>query len=117
MPPATGYDPIGTVQQAIVALLDANEPAFIAIGARLFISFAAILIAWYGIRWMLGGSDGERLFGFARMLLVIAFGYTMITFYESPIPGLGTSFSNLITDQTGYLASVISARSLNGICQ
>jgi type IV secretory pathway VirB6-like protein len=112
MPPATGYDPIGTVQQAIVALLDTNEPAFIAIGARLFTSFAAILIAWYGVRWMLGGHDGERLFGFARLLLIIAFGYTMIAFYESPIPGLGTSFSNLITDQTGYLASVISARSV-----
>ena len=111
MPPATGYDPIGTVQQAIVALLDTNEPIFLAIGARLFTSFAAILIVAC-IRWMLGGPDGERLFGFARLLLIIAFGYTMIAFYESPIPGLGTSFSNLITDQTGYLASVISARSV-----
>jgi hypothetical protein len=112
MPPATGYDPIGTVQQAIVSLLDTNEPTFIAIGGHLFMSFAAILIAWYGIRWMLGGGDNERLFGFAKLLLVIAFGYSMIAFYESPIPGFGTSFSNLITDQTGYLASVISARSV-----
>ena len=36
----------------------------------------------------------------------------MITFYESPIPGFGSSFSNLITDQTGYLASTLSARSI-----
>lgn len=113
MPISTTYDPIGTVQQAIVALLNANEPFFIDIGVRLFTSFATILIAWYGIRWMLGGSnDRERMFGFAKLLLVIAFGYTMITFYESPIPGFGTSFSNLITDQTGYLASQISARSV-----
>jgi hypothetical protein len=112
MPPTT-YDPIGTVQQAIVALLNANEPFFIDIGVRLFTSFATILIAWYGIRWMLGGSnDRERMFGFAKLLLVIAFGYTMITFYETPIPGIGTSFSNLITDQTAHLASQISARSV-----
>ena len=117
MPPTTGYDPIGTVQQAIVSLLDSNEPLFIALGARLFTSFAAILIAWYGIRWMLGGHDGDRVFGFAKLLLVIAFGYAMITFYESPIPGLGTSFSNLITDQASYLASTISARSIQNAQQ
>jgi len=118
MPPTTGYDPIGTVQQAITALLTANEPAFIALGARLFRSFAVILLAWYGIRWMLGATDpGERVFGFARLLLVIAFGYAMITFYESPIPGLDSSFSNLVTDQTAYLASTLSARSIQAAQQ
>jgi hypothetical protein len=33
---------------------------------------------------MLGGQDSGRIFGFAKLLLVIAFGYTMIAFYESP---------------------------------
>ena len=42
----------------------------------------------------------------------ISFGYAMITFYESPLPGLGISFSNLITDQTAFLASILSARSV-----
>ena len=118
MPPATGYDPIGTVQQAIVSLLNTNEPLFLAAGARLFRSFAIILLAWYGIRWMLGGGDaGERVLGFAKLLLVISFGYAMITFYESPIPGFDSSFSNLITDQTAYLASTISARSIQNAQQ
>jgi hypothetical protein len=52
------------------------------------------------------------MFGFARLLLTIAFGYAMIAFYETPIPGIGVSFSNLITDQTAFLASLISARSI-----
>jgi hypothetical protein len=118
MPPATGYDPIGTVQQAIVSLLNTNEPLFLTTGARLFRSFAVILLAWYGIRWMLGGGDiGDRVLGFAKLLLVIAFGYARITFYESPIPGLDSSFSNLITDQTAYLASAISARSIQNAQQ
>jgi hypothetical protein len=118
MPPASGYDPIGTVQQAIASLLNTNEPLFIAMGARLFTSFAVILLAWYGIRWMLGAGDpGERVFGFARLLMVIAFGYAMVTFYESPIPGVDASFSNLITDQTGYLASTISAQSVQNAQQ
>jgi len=71
MPPATGYDPIGAVQQGIVSLLNTNEPIFIDIGARLFASFAVILIAWYGIRWMFGGEHtGVRAFALTELLLV-----------------------------------------------
>src|SRR5215471_2931199 len=113
MGPALGYDPIGTVQQAITTLLSTQEPAFIGIGTRMFLSFATILLSWYGVRMMFGWRDtGEQMFGFAKLLLVIAFGYAMIAYYESPIPGLGTSFSNLITDQAAYLASLLSARSV-----
>ena len=118
MPPVTGYDPIGTVQQAIVSLLTTHEPTFIALGSRLFASFAVILLAWYGIRWMFSAdAGGGRAFGFARLLLVIAFGYTMVAFYESPIPGVGSSFSNLVTDQTGFLASTLSAQSIQNAQQ
>src|SRR5262245_37424263 len=107
------YDPIGTVQQAINSLLDAQEPQFIAIGQRLFMSFAVILLTWHGIRMMLAWrQSGEQMFSFAKLLLVISFGYAMTAFYESPIPGIGSSFSNLITDQTAYLASIIGAHSI-----
>jgi hypothetical protein len=109
----TGYDPIGTVQQAINTLLDTQEPQFIGIGNRLFLAFAVILIVWHGIRMMLAWREsGEHMFSFAKLLLVLSFGYAMIAFYESPIPGIGSSFSNLITDQTAYLASIISAHSV-----
>lgn len=118
MPPTTGYDPIGTVQQAITLLLQTNEPRFLAIGLRMFLSFATLLLAWHGIRMMFAGrAPGEHLFSFAKLLLVIAFGYAMITFYEAPLPGIGTSFSNLITDQTAFLASLLSAQSLQNAQQ
>lgn len=111
MPP--GYDPIGTVQQAIDSLLATQEPQFIGIGNRLFISFAVILLTWQGIRMMLAWrQSGEHMYSFAKLLLLISFGYAMIAFYESPIPGIGTSFSNLITDQTHFLAGLIGARSI-----
>src|SRR5258708_34880225 len=118
MPPTTGYDPIGTVQQAITGLLSTQEPQFIAIGNRLFLSFATILLVWHGIRLMLAWrQSGEHMFSFAKLLLVLSFGYAMIAFYESPIPGIGSSFSNLITDQTAYLASIISAHSIQNAQQ
>ena len=117
MPP-TPYDPIATVQQAIGNLLTTHEPEFIAIGMRLFLSFATIMLAWHGIRMMLSGRDlNEQIYSFAKLMLTVSFGYAMIAYYETPIPGIGRSFSNLVTDQTGYLASLISATSIQNAQQ
>jgi TrbL/VirB6 plasmid conjugal transfer protein len=113
MPPLTGYDPVGTVQQAIANLLAVQEPQFVGIGNRMFLSFATILVVWQGIQMMLAWrQSGEQMFRFAKLMLIIAFGYTMIVYYNSPIPGFRVSFSNLITDETAYLASLLSARSI-----
>ena len=61
MAPTLGYDPIATVQQAITSLLSAQEPTFIGIGNRMFLSFATILLAWHGIQMMFGRRDpGEQ---------------------------------------------------------
>src|SRR5204863_9848111 len=59
-----------------------------------------------------GDSLGDQLFGFAKLLLFIAFGYALVAFYESPIPAVGVSFSNLITDQAHEFANILDARSL-----
>ena len=55
------------------------------------------------------------MFDFAKLLMLISFGYAFITFYEAPLPGIGVSFSNLITDQTGYFQSVLEARAFDNI--
>ena len=52
---------------------------------------------------------GDQMFDFAKLLLFISFGYALIAFYESPLPGIGVSFSNLITDQTGYFQTILEA--------
>ena len=104
---------VATVQQAITTLLTTYEPEFLRMGHSLFLAFATILIVWQGIQIMLSGDSlGDHLFGFAKLLLFIAFGYAMVAFYESPIPGIGVSFSNLITDQAHEFANILDARSL-----
>jgi len=113
MPPQPRLAIIATIQQAITELLATHEPEFLRFGYSLFLAFAAILIAWHGIRMMLDRDGlGDHIFAFAKLLLFISFGYTLIAFYEAPIPGVGVSFSNLITDQTHHFASVLDARSL-----
>lgn len=105
-----------TIQLAITNLLTVYEPEFLRFGYTLFLAFATILICWQGIRMMFSNDGlGEQMFDFAKMLLFVSFGYAFITFYEAPLPGIGVSFSNLITDQTFYFQSVLEARSFDNI--
>jgi hypothetical protein len=104
---------VASVQQAISNLLLTYEPEFLRFGYRLFVAFATILIVWQGIRMMLTRDGlGDQMFGFAKLLLFISFGYALIAFYEAPLPGIGVSFTNLITDQAHQFANILDARSL-----
>ena len=107
-----------TIQQAISSLLLTYEPEFLRFGHRLFLSFATIILAWHGIQMMFS-RDGlsDSMFEFAQRLLFVSLGYSFIAFYESPLPGIGVSFSNLITDQAFYFQSVLEARSFDNIYQ
>ena len=109
---------VASIQQAITTLLITYEPEFLRFGHSLFVAFATILIAWHGVRMMLThDSLGNQMFEFAKLLLFISFGYALIAFYESPLPGIGVSFSNLITDQAHVFANVLDARSLELVFQ
>jgi type IV secretory pathway VirB6-like protein len=116
MPPHPSLNLLPTVQQAITSLLTTYEPEFLRFGYRLFLAFATILIAWEGIRLMFSHeSPAESLFDFAKLLMFVSFGYAFIVFYEAPLPGIGVSFSNLITDQAHYFTRVLEARAFDNI--
>jgi hypothetical protein len=118
MPPQPRLAVVASVQQAITDLLTTYEPEFLRFGYTLFVAFATILIAWHGIKMMLDrDSLGDHMFGFAKLLVFISFGYALIAFYEAPLPGIGVSFSNLITDQTHHFANILDARSLEMMFQ
>lgn len=116
MPPEPALNLMPTIQQAITSLLITHEPEFLRFGYNLFLALATIVICWQGIRMMFTHEGpGDQLFEFAKMMLMVSFGYSMIAFYESPLPGIGISFSNLITDQTAYFQSVLEARAFDNI--
>src|SRR5580700_7951839 len=104
--------------QAINDLLTQNLGFFDALGQNLFRMFATILIAWYGIKSALASASGKYTFqfdNFASLLLTISFGFAMINYYSTPIPGIGTSFHNLITDEAQFLANRINQAELQTI--
>lgn len=110
------FTPIVAAQQAITQMLLAYEADFLTFGENIFMALAAILLVWYGIRMMFAGDSlSDKMFHFTKLLLLLSIGYAMVFFYERPIPGIGISFSNLITDQTLYLADIIDAHAMYNI--
>ncbi len=104
--------------QAINNLLTQNLGFFDAMGQNLFRMFATILIAWYGVKSALSAAGGKHPFhfdNFASLLLTISFGFAMVNYYSTPIPGMGTSFHNLITDEAQFLSSRIDQAQLQTV--
>src|ERR1700730_16415970 len=106
------------VFQAIRQLLTANLGFFDAMGQNLFRSFATILIVWYGIKSALAAAGGRSPFhfdNFASLLLTISFGFAMVNYYSNPIPGVGTSFHGLVTDEAQFLSGKIDQAQLQTV--
>src|ERR1700719_492685 len=102
-----GIDPFASLTAAILALLTRDGDLFLTLGTNLFRGLAVILVAWFGIRVALTSAEGGPalpLGRFASLLLTIAFGFAMMTYYRAPLPGLGISFTQLLTDQPIFLA-------------
>jgi hypothetical protein len=95
-------------------LMTTHAAIFETLGMNLFRAFAIILIVWFGVKSALLSTSGGYSFHldhFASLLMTIAFGDAMITFYGRPIPGIGVSFYHLVIDQGTNLANVLN----NGI--
>ena len=104
--------------QAINNLLTQNLGFFDAMGQNLFRSFATILVIWYGVKTALSSASGKHFLhfdNFASLLLTISFGFGMVNYYSAPIPGVGTSFHNLITDESQFLANKINQTELQTV--
>ena len=104
--------------QAINSLLTQNLGFFDAMGQNLFRSFATILVAWYGIKSALSSASGGHSFQFdhfASLVLTISFGFAMVNYYNTPIPGMGTSFHNLVTSEAQFLSSKIDQAQLQTV--
>ena len=111
-------DYLGFIFRAINNLLTQNLGFFDAMGQNLFRAFATILVVWYGLKSALSSASGKHLFefdGFAALLLTISFGFGMANYYSNPIPGIGSSFHNLVTDEAQFLANKINQTELQTV--
>ena len=97
-----GQNIFSALAQAITQLLASQGSTLQATGLDIFRGLAVILIVWFGIKSALSASQGHGGFHFAKfadLILMIAFGLGMLTYYSTPIPGTNYSFSDLITKE------------------
>ena len=109
MPPSSMNDLFSFLSQ----LMTDHAALFETMGNHMFRAFAVILISWYGVKSALAAASGGPMTGFhldrfAGLLLTIAFGFAMITYYSQPIPLIGVSFYHLIVDQGLDLANQLN---------
>lgn len=101
-------------------LMTTHSGLFQSLGLNLFRGFALILLSWFGVKAALASAEGRRGFQFDQfvsLVITVAFGYAMITYYATPIPGIGTSFYRLITDQGTNLANQLNAATIQEVKQ
>ena len=111
-------DYLELIFRAINDLLTQNLGFFDAMGQNLFRAFATILVVWYGVKSALSSAGGRHLLhfdNFASLLLTISFGFGMVNYYSTPIPGMGSSFHNLVTDESQFLANKINQTELQTV--
>jgi hypothetical protein len=106
------------IYQAINNMLTQNLGFFDAMGQNLFRMFATILVAWFGIKMALSAASGHGVLHFeklASLILTISFGFGMVNYYNQPIPGVGSSFHSLITNESQFLANKITQNQLQTV--
>lgn len=111
-------NPFTFVSQAITELLSTKSASIEASGLSMFRGLALILIVWFGLKAALSSAQGHHGFNFAKfadLLLMISFGLGMLTYYSTPLPGVGVSFSDLITQEAVGISGQIESNQTQAI--
>src|ERR1700683_4149199 len=106
------------ITQACDTLTATASPSMYALGLRICIALATIMLVWFGVQEALASAQGGPGFSMGKFLnffLLITFAYVMVKFYDSSIPGIGYSLKGFINGGAQYLVSQIGTDSANNI--
>jgi hypothetical protein len=85
-------------------------PSMDSIGLHMVLSFATIMLVWFGVQEALASAQGGPGFSVAKFLnffLLITFAYCFVRFYDGSIPGIGYSLKGFISGGTSSLVDYI----------
>ena len=106
------------ILQGCDTLTSTVSPSVDALGLRICIALATIMLVWFGVQEALAsasGGPGFNLGKFLNFFMLITFAYTMVKFYDSSIPGVGLSLKGFINGGAQYLVSIIGTDSVTSI--
>jgi hypothetical protein len=105
-----GFTLLNFIAEQCQSLTASTAPTIDAMGLRIVLSLATIMLVWFGIQEALASAQGGQGFNMSRFLnffLLITFAYTFVLYYDSSIPGIGYSLKSFISDGTTDLANII----------
>jgi type IV secretory pathway VirB6-like protein len=89
-------------------------PSIDALGLRMVIALATIMLVWFGVQEALASAQGGPGFNVGRFLsffLLITFAYSFVKFYDGSIPGVGYSLKSFVSGGTSSLVDYIGSDS------
>lgn len=98
------------------ALAATASPSIDALGLRIVIALATIMLAWFGVQESLAAAHGGAGFHMGKFLnffLLITFAYVLVAYYDSAIPGVGYSLKGFINGGAQYLVQIIGTGSVD----
>src|SRR5215472_10252932 len=106
------------ITQGCDALTASASPTIDAMGLRICIALATIMLVWFVVQESLASAHGGTGFHVGKFLsffMLITFAYTFVRFYDSSIPGIGVSFRGFINGGAQHLVSIIGNDSVTSI--
>jgi TrbL/VirB6 plasmid conjugal transfer protein len=106
------------ITQGCDALTSTASPTIDAMGLRICIALATIMLVWFGVQEALASTRhgaGFHVGKFLSFFMLITFAYTLVKFYDTSIPGVGQSFRGFINGGAQYLVNVIGTDSMTSI--
>jgi hypothetical protein len=101
---------LNIITQACTALTAVASPSIDALGVRMVIALATIMLVWFGAQEALSGVSGGPGFSMGRFIslfMQLTFAYVFVAFYDSAIPGIGLSLKSFINGGAQYLVTII----------
>jgi hypothetical protein len=89
-------------------------PSIDALGLRMVIALATIMLVWFGVQEALASAQGGPGFNVGRFMsffMLITFAYCFVKFYDSSIPGIGYSLKGFVSGGTSSLVDMIGSDS------
>jgi hypothetical protein len=93
-------------------------PLIGAMGLRMVLSLATIMMVWFGVQEALASAHGGPGFNMGKFLnffMLMTFAYVMVKYYDSTIPGLSFSLRSLIKDGTNGIVGTIGSDTTNNM--
>ena len=106
------------ITQGCDQLAATAAPSITAMGLRICIALATIMLAWFGVQEALAAAHHGHGFSMARFVsffVLITFAFTMVKYYDSAIPGVGSSLKGFINGGAQNLVGLIGTDSTDSI--